>query len=182
MQDVCTHPKPCNKRSFYFKAELTLVDITFHLPRGGDLTFECQYCKNTISSKGFHQLSHFLPNLLIQETIQIPFQAIYDKRKQVFFCEPLIINILNMHQSFRKKLGFVKIDLSEILNSKMITYSSTLKIEKTIDKEATLKLNLNIKYLGNTDYAKNNMNVEESYFQENSLGFCKKKHKNSVFI
>ena len=168
MKAVCAHPKPCNKRNFYFKAILNLVELNLHHPKGGDLTFECIYIKNTISSKGFYRLSSVLPSLLINETLEIPFQALFDRRKQTFFCEPLQVNIINMHQSFRKRLGSVQVSLATILNAQQVSLTSVYKIEKSSDKNGVMKINVHIKYLGNTEIAKNLLNIEESYFQDQS--------------
>jgi hypothetical protein len=170
MKHPCAHPKPCNKRNFYFKAFIQLGELSLRLPKGGDLSFEVTYLKNTISSKGFHQLSSVLPNRVINETLEIPFQAVYDKRKQQFFAEPLHLHIINMHLAFRKKLGVVVLLLSHMLNTQQVSQSAEYKVDKSIDKQATLKINIRLKYLGNTDVAKNLLDLEESYFPDQSIG------------
>lgn len=177
MKTACAHPKPCNKRSFYFKAYLTLGELTLHLPKGGDLSFEVIYLKNTITSKGFHQLSSVQPTRLINETLEIPFQAIYDRRKLQFFAQPLHLHVINMHLAFRKKLGLVVIPLANMLNSQQISQSAECRVDKCPDKLATLKIHINLKYLGNTDLAKNLVDLEDSYFPDQSLGWANQQHQ-----
>lgn len=170
MKPACAHPKPCNRRNFYFKAYVTLGELTLHLPKGGDLSFEIMYLKNTIATKGYHQLSSVSPSRLINETVEIPFQAIYDRRKLRFFSEPLHLHVINMHLAFRKKLGVVTIPLTNLLNSQQVSQTNDYPIEKCLDKHAKFRMHISLKYLGNTDIAKNLLDFEEAYFPDQSLG------------
>ena len=58
------------------------------------------------------------------------------------------------------------IPICEILNEEQTSETIDFKIEKSLDKQAIIKINVSIKYLGNTEVAKNQINIERSYFPE----------------
>ena len=171
MRLSCVHPKPCNKRTFFFKAQLRILELSLHLPREPEVFFECLFDQQTTFSKESHHLITLQQATRINEVIEVPFNLFYDRRKTVFGKGVFKLNIVSKQESFQTRLGVVEIPVSAILNEKITFKTCAFKIDKCYDKSAWIKISIKLFYLGNSEYPRTLVDFEDSGFVENSQGF-----------
>jgi hypothetical protein len=169
MNIPCVHPQPCNRRHLFFITSVKLKTIQMTTQKIGDLSFEFVYGKNIMVSKGFHTIDSKSRVKSLNETIEIPMQAIFDRRKGRFSTDLVQINIVNHHLSFNKRIGVVSLNLSEVLNSQKTYIIGNYKVDKCVDKMAVLSLGIHLKFIGFNLNPETSGQIDESYFSVSSL-------------
>ena len=165
----CIHPQPCNRRHLFFITHIKIKTIQMTTSKLGDLSFEFVYGKNIIVSKGFHSIDSKTRIKSVNETLEVPMQAVFDRRKGRFSTDPVSINILNHHLSFNKKVGVVTLNLSEVLNSQKTYLIGNYRIDKCADKAALLTIGIHLKFIGFNLNPESSSQIDESYFSVSSI-------------
>jgi hypothetical protein len=169
MNGQCVHPQPCNRRHLFFITSVKLKTIQITTQKIGDLSFEFVYGKNIMVSKGFHTIDSKTRIKSINETVEIPMQAVFDRRKNRFSTDSIQLNIINHHLSFNKRIGVVSLNLSEVLNSQKTYLIGNYRIEKCVDKAAMLTLGIHLKFIGFNLNPQSSDKIDESYFSVSSI-------------
>ena len=91
------------KKNMNFKARLKIKKIKFGSRKSGVLKFDVKYKNNFIPARKNHEINGY--EQYLKETFNVPFRAIYDRRKRKFFCEMVVIDVMNMH----KRLSLIHI-------------------------------------------------------------------------
>ena len=104
------------KKTLIFHAEIYLREISLHVTRPNNLTFEFHNGNNIVISKNYTRIAKSAYSTKIKQKITVPFQIGFDIRKQRFFSKNLLVYVVNHHQTFNKKIGEGVIKLSQILN------------------------------------------------------------------
>lgn len=93
------------KKTLIFNAEIFLKEISLHLPRPNNLTFEFHNGNNIVITKNYTRIQKAAYRTKIGQRLAIPFQIGFDIRKRRFFSKNLQIFVVNHHQTFNKKIG-----------------------------------------------------------------------------
>lgn len=155
------------KKHMIFSGKINLNKMEFGIKKSGMLKFDIEYEKNVIPARREHEINGFICSF--KEQFEVPFKTLYDRRKKQFICEPLKINVMNIHKKYNKKLGYALLSISNILNKQLVYYNGPLKLQKSSDRNAKLHLRISLKFETFTDKDKNferksNYHFDESYF------------------
>jgi hypothetical protein len=159
------------KKDMIFSAKLKLKKIKFGSRKAGVLKFDIEYNNNFIPARKNHEIKGYQTN--IKEIFEVPFRAIYDRRKRQFYCESIIVNVMNMHKRYNKRLGQLEVDVSGILNKQQSYFNGQLKLKNTNDRQAKLEITLTLKLEGiaeKEDVKNKNKqyHFDDSYFSHES--------------
>jgi hypothetical protein len=158
------------KKHMVFSAKLKLKKINFGSRKAGFLKFDIEYNNNFIPARKNHEINGY--QTPIKEIFEVPFRAIYDRRKRQFYCEPIIVNVMNMHKRYNKRLGQLEVNVSGVLNRQQSYFNGQLKLKKTNDRQAKMEIVLTLKLEGIAEkedvLRKEQYHFDDSYFSSNS--------------
>ena len=159
------------KKNMIFEAHLKLKKIRFGSRKTGVLKFDIEYNNNFIPAKKNHEINGYQAG--IKEAFKVPFRAIYDRRKRSFYCESVIVNVMNMHKRYNKRLGRVEVNVADTLNRQQIYFNGKLRLKKTNDRQAEMDIVLSLKFQGTSDEEqvtepRSKYHFDDSYFSAQS--------------
>lgn len=159
------------KKYMTFSANLKLKKIKFGSRKTGTLKFDIEYSNNFIPARRNHQIKGH--EAYIKERFEVPFRAIYDRRKRRFHCENIIVNVMNMYKRYNKRLGQLVVCTSDILNQQQSYFNGKIKLKKTSDRHAEMDIVFSMKLKGvssKEDFEKNreSYHFDDSYFSYKS--------------
>ena len=137
------------KKNMIFSARLKLKKIKFGNRKSGVLKFDIEYNNNFIPAKKNHEIKGY--EKYLKESFEVPFRAIYDRRKRQFSCEKIVVNVMNMHKRYNKRLGQVIVNVSNILNRQLTYFNGKIKLSKTNDRHAEMDILLSLKFKGTVE-------------------------------
>ena len=152
------------KKYMIFSARLKLKKIKFGSKKTGMLKFDIEYNNNFIPARRNHEINGF--EAYIKENFEVPFRAIYDRRKRQFYCENIIINVMNMYKRYNKRLGQLEVSASEILNQQQAYFNGKIKLKKTSDRQAVMDIVFSMKFQGVSDKDHTSRNDEMYHFDD----------------
>lgn len=136
------------RKTLLFKVTLNIKSLHLRLNKKVSLFFEIVDDKKMIASKQFHIIEKNSPKTSIKERIELPIHVFFDQRKKRFLSKTLTINILNNHSKFTKKMGVAVLQLSQILNTNILTSKERLLLTRCSCKNAFLDLTTRFEFKG----------------------------------
>ena len=162
MQGNCYYNPNEQKTRLHFTAKLRLSEIRLSKQRQSLLYFEAVFGKNFAQSKILNASKN---NSF--EKVEFPLQVIFDKRTQRFSSEKITLSVFNHHKTYSQKIGILSICPSDLLNNENTTLNKEFKIEKCADKNATVKIAIEL--ILNEQPEKEPQNqLDSSYFSTKS--------------
>ena len=154
------------RKNLVFIAIIKLKSIELKLGRSGNISFEFHNGKNIVTTSKYQRVTNSSFKTNLSEIVEVPFQIFYDLRKKRFQSHKIKINIINNHTKFIKKIGSVLLNISQILNSKLIVSNEHLKINGNGDKHSFLNLGVKMNFKGEAEEIEN---MDFSYFSITSV-------------
>jgi hypothetical protein len=128
-----------------FRAKIRLSDLKITLPKTSLAFFEASFGDTMVTSKAVRVGKTPSDEL---ERLELPVRICFDRRQQRFFGDKLVVGVFIHNATYSKKVGYIQISLSELLNDQRKSLAKVFRLERCSDRLATVKIALGLELLG----------------------------------